>query len=111
MQIGDSGEAMFVDYPFTIEDLRKPHPKRNVKPFQVVGIIEIGKTDYENFLCDMTQWREWLQPYKGKTKITGNGVYRSVFVRRKDAGDGVLVVCGADKDGDPFPLWCAYLPE
>jgi len=42
--------AFFVRRPFAIEDLRKPHPHKEEKPFAVVKTIGLSKIDYENLL-------------------------------------------------------------
>jgi len=65
----------------------------------------IGKMAYENFITDMTQWREFIDKYP-ESMINDDGVYEAIFVTTKNADDGVLVVA----DGEEFPKWCAYWP-
>ena len=45
--------AFFVEYPFRIEDLIKPHSPNQQKPYIVEKVIRLGKIDYENFITDL----------------------------------------------------------
>ena len=44
--------AFFVEYPFLIEDLIKPHSPHQQKPYIVEKVIRLGKIDYENFIME-----------------------------------------------------------
>ncbi len=75
--------AFFVRRPFTIEDLRKPHPHKEEKPFAVVKTIGLSKIDYENFIADLCVDRWFIEENKQLCCIDTNGVWRCLLVRRR----------------------------
>lgn len=98
--------AFFVRHPFTIEDLRKPHPHKEEKPFAVVKTIELSRIDYENFIADLCVDRWFIEENKQLCCIDDEGVWRCLFVRRRGRPDGVLVM----PDGTDYPKYAAYYP-
>lgn len=96
--------AFFVRRPFAIEDLRKPHPHKEEKPFAVVKTIRLSKIDYENFIADLCVDRRFIEENKGLCRIGEDGVWRCLLVRRHGQPDGVLVM----PDGTDYPKYAAY---
>ena len=56
-----TGHAFFVDFPRTIEDLKKPHDIRLEQEYEVVKTIKLGSMDYENFITDMVADRQFIE--------------------------------------------------
>jgi len=98
--------AFFVRRPFAIEDLRKPHPHKEEKPFAVVKTIGLSKIDYENFIADLCVGRRFIEENKELCRIGEDGVWRCLLVRRRGQPDGVLVM----PDGTDYPKYAAYYP-
>ncbi len=99
--------AFFVEYPFRIEDLIKPHSPHQQKPYIVEKVIKLGKIDYENFITDLCVDRWFVEEYTNQLQIDEDGVWHCILVMQKGKSDGVLVM----SEGEVFPKWAAYLKE
>lgn len=99
--------AFFVEYPFRIEDLMRPHLPEWRKPYVVEHEISLGKIDYENFITDLCVDRWFIEKYAHLCSIDENGVWHCLLVRHKGKSEGVLVM----SEGRVFPKWAAYLPS
>ena len=97
--------AFFVEYPFRIEDLIRPHLSEWVKPYIVETEIRLGKIDYENFITDLCVDRWFIEKYTHLCSIDENGVWHCLLVSQKGKSEGVLVM----SEGRVFPKWAAYL--
>lgn len=99
--------AFFVEYPFRIEDLIRPHLSEWLKSYIVEKEIGLGKIDYENFITDLCVDRWFIEKYTHLCSIDENGVWHCLLVSQKGKSGGVLVM----SEGRVFPKWAAYLPS
>lgn len=99
--------ACFIQYPRTIEDLCKPHFRKQRKPFLIEKYITLKKIDYENFIMDLRVEREYIAKNAYLMKTGEKGIWHCVFVRQKHAKYGILVM----SDRTDYPVWAAYLSE
>ena len=84
------GQAYFVDYPYTIDDLKKPHPVQNERPYRIVKTIKLAKIDYENYTTDFMADREFLEL---NAHLCSKGdVWNCLLIQQRGRSDGVLVV-------------------
>jgi len=104
-EVGATGTAYFVEYPFSFEDTRKPLSLHRGKTYEVIAIVDLPQIEFENFITDMTQWREFIDEHGLKCRVTTDGVWQSILVRQKGSDDGYLVMT----DGYEYPRWVAYL--
>jgi hypothetical protein len=106
MKMNKLPTAFFVEYPYKIEDLMRPHFSEWRKPYIVKKEIKLGKMDYENFTTDLCVDRWFIEKYTHLCQIDEEGVWRCILVRQKGKPDGILVM----SEGRVFPKWAAYLP-
>jgi len=97
--------AYFVSYPYSLDDLKKPHIVSRRKPYIIEKEITLGKIDYENFITDLCVDREYIEVNSSLMKIDETGTWHCILVRQKNKHDGILVM----SDGNVFPKWAAYL--
>lgn len=97
--------AFFVEYPFRIEDLIKPHLLEHQKPYIVEKEIRLSKIDYENLITDLCVDRWFIEKYSYLCKIDENGVWHCILARQRGKTDGILIM----SDGRVFPKWAAYI--
>ena len=96
--------ALFVKYPFTIEDLRRPHSPTERKPYIIEEEIELAKIDYENLITDLCVDRWFVEKHTDRCIIDNDGVYHCILVVQKGKSNGVLIM----SEGEVFPKWAAY---
>lgn len=96
--------ALFVKYPFTIEDLMRPHSPQEQKPYIIEEKIELRRIDYENLITDLCVDRWFVEKYTHLCKIDDNGVLHCILVLQKSKANGVLIM----SEGEVFPKWAAY---
>ena len=94
--------ALFVHHPRTITDLIIPDSNVVERRFKIVKAIWLSSISYENFITDMLVDRAFLtaSPYCH----IENDTWYCLFVTKKDAKDGILVM--PDRD---FVDYAAYL--
>lgn len=97
--------AYFVKYPRIIEDLRKPHPVSNERPYEIIKEVTLAAIDYENFITDMLADRQFIEDNAGL--CAESEPMKCLLVRRRGQHDGVLVVPG----GNAFVKWAVYISE
>lgn len=85
-----TGTAFFVDFPRTLDDLKRPHLLKAECPYEIVSTVTLGKMDYDNFCTDMTVDRQFIED---NFELCSTGpVWKSLFVRQRGRGDGVLII-------------------
>lgn len=99
--------AFFVEYPYRIEDLMRPHLSEWRKPYKVELVIDLRKIDYENFITDLCVDRWFIEKHTHLCRIDDNGLWHCILVKQKGKNGGVLVMSA----GKVFPRWAAYLPS
>ena len=83
------GRAFFVDYPYRIDDLQKPHRVELERPYRIVERIKLAKIDYENFTTDFLADREFLEL---NAHLCSKGdVWNCLLIQQRGRSDGVLV--------------------
>lgn len=97
--------AFFVEYPFQIEDLRRPHFVDHCKPYIVEKIISLDVIDYENFIKDICVDRWFIEENTDLCKIDNDGIWHCILVKQHGNTSGVLVM----SEGRVFAKWAAYL--
>ena len=97
--------AFFVRTPRRLEDLLKLHLTEQEWAFAIVGVVVLGKMDYENFVGDMLVDRAFLEPWAPQCER--GEVWRCVLVQQRGRSDGVLVI---PEDGC-YVGWAAYASE
>ena len=97
--------AFFVRTPRRLEDLLKLHLTEQEWAFAIVGVVVLGKMDYENFVGDMLADRTFLETWAPQCER--GEVWRCVLVQQRGRSDGVLVI---PEDGC-YVGWAAYASE
>jgi hypothetical protein len=105
-KVGDNGKAYFFHKPFSLDDLRVPHRMEQESYYDIKAVVTLPEIEYENFITDMTQWREFIEQH-GKLCNSKDDVWSCIFVHQVGKTDGVLV----QTDGYDYPRYAAYLPK
>lgn len=96
--------AFFVEYPFTIEDLRRPHLVSHRKPYVVEKMILLDEIDYENFITDLCVDRWFIEDNIELCEVDNEGFWHCILVKQRGQPDGVLAM----SEGHVFAKWAAY---
>lgn len=98
-------QAYFLKRPRVIADLQKPHLVEEERTYEVVKEILLKPMDYENFITDMVADRQFIEAYADLCSEAAP--MKCLLIRRRDRGDGVLVVPGSKA----YVKWAAYCTE
>lgn len=85
-----TGYAYFVEKPRVLEDLTKPHPLEQERPFEVVKAVKLRTIDYENFVTDMVADRQFIED--STDLCSKDTVWKCLLVQKRGSHDGVLVM-------------------
>ena len=85
-----TGMALFIKTPRTIEDLQKPHDICQERPYKIVKTIVLGKMDYENFITDMLADRQFIED--NYALCSEGEELNCLLVKERGKAGGVLVV-------------------
>lgn len=97
-------KAFFVEYPFRIEDLKRPFLASQAKSFIIETTVELAKIDWGNFSTDLCVDRWFIEYNTHLCKVDDVGVWHCIFVHQKGRTDGILVM----SEGRVFAKWAAY---
>ena len=90
--MSSTGHAYFVDFPRTIEDLRRLHDVRLEQEYEVVKTISLAPIDFENFITDLVADRQFIED---NYRLCSEGeVWKCLLVRSDGSKHGVLVMPG-----------------
>lgn len=99
--------AHFVNLPFTLQDLRRPHFADDRRSFAIEKTVELELIEYENFITDLCVDRWYIEENADLMFIDADGVFHCLLVQCQGYDSGVLIM----SDGCDFPKWAAYLPK
>lgn len=100
--------AYFVKEPNTIQDLLRPHRIEEERAYRICKRVCLSAMAYENCITDLTADRAYIEA--NSELCSDEGTLRGIFVHRRGASDGVLLVSGTGVER-AYVKWAAYLPR
>lgn len=85
-----TGQAYFVKYPRTIDELNVIHDAADESSYEIVKEIRLQPIDFENFATDMTVERQFIEDHAG---LCADGALKKcLFVYMRGGRSGILVL-------------------
>lgn len=101
-----SNVAKFVLRAHSLEELQSGLDPTNDKPYVIAKEIELGKTEYDNFITDFCVTRWFIEENTHFCGTDKTDVWHCLLVKEKGQPGGVLVM----PHGSEFPKWTAICP-